>query len=389
MFRWNVLIASCALAVTACSSDDDPAGGTSGSGGESGSGGSGAMGGSGGSAATGGSGGSGGSTGDASTDAPSDAMTDAQADAQPGDATTDGETDAGSDASEDAAADRPCTLGGDECEPGEKCAPVGAADALVCRPDGDKQIGQVCGEAGTDDCVSGAACVPYDSSTSTCVALCDGTVACAESYEACFDWFGPDGDVAGICLGDGCEPPAVDCENGERCTVLSTADEAVAACVPAGTVPVGGDCSVEECEPGAMCVQSGSNYVCRPYCEGGADCGADDRHCIWPWPSLPDIGLCRAGCDPVRQTGCSTGEGCYYMDPVEGSTECWTEGTLAEGEDCGSMIEFCLPGLDCVLEPGSSPYEYYCRAYCDDDHPCTTGTCTTTDATSALKFCMP
>lgn len=380
MLRWTLLLAACTLPLVGCSSDDDPAG----------------------------SGGSGGATdaaadadasaNDSSTppDAGPDVSPDTAVDAQdepelpdaPAEASEAGQ-DATPDVESDAPADRPCTLDGEECEVGEKCAPVGPGETLVCRPDGDKQMDEACGESGVDDCVSGTACVPYDNTVSTCLPLCSDAAPCSESYEACFDWFGTNGSVAGICFGDDCLPPASGCESGERCTVLSAGTQAIAACVPAGPVTIGGDCSVDECEPGAMCVGTGSGYVCRAYCDAGSDCGAEDQHCVWPWPSLPAVGLCTEGCDPVRQTGCASGDACYYLDPADGSTDCFPAGTLPEGTDCSSLMDFCQPGLDCVLEPGTTPYEYYCRAFCDGDHPCSSGDCTTTEATEALKFCMP
>ncbi len=321
---------------------------------------------------------------DGGKDAPGDdVLPDSPAEAEAGE-------DAAPDTEPDTGADRACTLGGDECEPDEKCAPLGTNEALVCRPDGDKLPGQPCGASGLDDCIAGSACVDYDSTLSTCKPLCNASVPCSEDHLACFPWFGPGGAVAGICLGDDCLPPAVGCEDGQRCTVLSADTTAVTACVPAGSVPVGGDCSTEECAPGAMCVKTGPSYVCRAYCDGGADCGSSAQHCAWPWSSVPEVGLCTDGCDPVQQTGCGTDQGCYFMDPADGSTDCFPEGTLPEGADCSALVDFCLPGLDCVLEPGSAPdFQYFCRAFCDADHPCPTGTCTTTQATEALKFCMP
>ena len=95
-------------------------------------------------------------------------------------------------------------------------------------------------------------------------------------------------------------------------------------------------------------------------------------------------------CDPVGQTGCAAGEACYYLDADDGWTECWDEGTLVPGAECTGFGEMCIAGSDCVLQPGTDPTEYYCRDFCDADTPCPGGfSCTTTDATYALKFCMP
>jgi hypothetical protein len=329
---------------------------------------------------------------DGKQDSP-DGSLDAPDDQEPPDGpveASDASEDVAPDTSGDTGTDRSCTLGGNECEPGEKCAPLGVNEALICGPDGDKLPGEACGASGLDDCVAGSACVEYDSTLSTCKPLCNTTVPCPEDHLACFPWFGPSGSFAGICLGDDCLPPAVGCEDGQRCTVLSAGTIAVAACVPAGPVPVGGDCTTDECAPGAMCVKVGASYVCRAYCDAGADCGSSDQHCAWPWSPLQEIGLCTEGCDPVRQTGCGTDQGCYFMDPADGSTDCFPAGTLPEGADCSALVDFCVPGLDCVMEPGSGPsFQYFCRAFCDAEHPCANGTCSTTQATEALKFCMP
>jgi hypothetical protein len=94
-------------------------------------------------------------------------------------------------------------------------------------------------------------------------------------------------------------------------------------------------------------------------------------------------------CDLVEQTGCDDDEGCYFSDPTAGTTLCWDKGDLVDGADCSSASAMCLPGLDCFLDPGSSaPYTYHCRAYCDDTHPCSTGTCQETDAILGVKVCF-
>jgi len=285
--------------------------------------------------------------------------------------------------------DRPCTLGGDECEEGEKCTPQGPGESLVCRPAGTAAVGDECGLGGEDDCVAGAVCVPYDDDTSLCALRCtseSGDVPCPEDYQVCVPWFGPGGSTAGICLGDDCTPPADGCGAGERCSVIL---DVAFACLPAGGVPFDGDCSTEECEAGLICRDTGEGLRCHRFCENASDCLEEDTHCIWPWQDFTDWGYCMPGCDPVRGTGCETGEGCYFMDPETGSMDCWTAGDMGEGEDCSSMSELCVPGLDCILQPDSDPFEYYCRAYCDDEHPCATGTCQSTTAMPLMKVCIP
>jgi len=284
--------------------------------------------------------------------------------------------------------DKSCTLGGGECNEGDKCVPEGEADALVCRPAGEGQAGEPCGAGDADDCVAGAVCVPYDQTLSFCEVLCTSTsedVPCPEAFQTCFPYFGPLGAVAGFCIGSDCEPPDQGCKEGERCTVLAaTAFD----CVPAGETPPGSDCSEDDCQAGSICMTIDGETLCRRFCEAASDCVTPDTHCIFTWQEFSDWGLCRPGCDPMTQDDCPEGQACYYMDPDVGSTDCWPEGSLAQGADCSSLTEFCEAGLDCILEPGSDPFEYYCRAWCDDEHPCDTGACQFTGAMPLMGVCL-
>ncbi len=182
-----------------------------------------------------------------------------------------------------------------------------------------------------------------------------------------------------------CEPPAEGCEQGERCTMSNFG---VFFCLPAGNVQEGGDCSSSDCQAGLICLDG----TCVSYCENASECTSPDQHCVWAWPELgTSWGVCRPGCDPILQTGCSGEESaCYYSDPEAGTTECWMPGSLQEGDDCSDMTQFCAPGLDCVLEPNTSdPFEYYCRAYCDIEHPCPDGkTCQSTSHMVMLPVCL-
>ncbi len=166
-----------------------------------------------------------------------------------------------------------------------------------------------------------------------------------------------------------CEPPDIGCGQGEHCVMLT---EYVLGCLPAGPGAAGDDCSDIDCEPGLQCFEFEDGYRCRVLCENTSDCD-QQSHCIWPWlQATEDWGICRPGCDPIRQIGCNQDEACYFEDPDVGSTLCWTAGNLSEGAEC-YMTDLCAPGLDCILEPDTDPCEYYCRAYCDPEHPCSGG----------------
>lgn len=293
---------------------------------------------------------------------------------------------------EETTPDGTCTLGGGECGDGNRCIPVGPNESLVCRPNGTVAVGDECGESGVDDCVNGAVCVAYDFDVSFCMDLCsigDESVVCPEDDQFCYPYFGPAGSTAGICLGEDCTPPAVGCPPGQRCTVLAGP---VFDCVPAGEVPAGGDCSVDDCEAGTICRDIDGQSLCRRFCQGGSECVADNTHCAWPWQELTtEWGFCRPECDPTEpETDCGTGNTCVLMDYATGETDCWdAPGTTAEGAVC-DLNPICLPGSDCILEPDSDTCENgCCRQFCNDTHGCAGGrTCQLIDSVG-LKVCMP
>jgi len=278
----------------------------------------------------------------------------------------------------------PCTVGGSECSEAENCIPAGDGQSLVCGLAGATPPGGRCKVH--EDCIAGSACVAYSDDFGFCKPLCSEGHGCSEPYQVCIPWFGIAGAVAGACLGTDCMPPDHGCPDGERCTVLANL---VLECVPAGSVPVGGDCTQDECASGAICLDLDGDTRCRAFCSDASGCAGADDHCVFPW-KFKTIGFCRPGCDPVLQQGCPAGEGCYFSDPEIGSTLCWAAGDLEAGADCSDITRFCKPGSDCILQPSSDPFEYYCRAYCDGGHPCAPGfTCEFPPASPAMGVCLP
>lgn len=289
------------------------------------------------------------------------------------------------DAEEFDAGPTSCVPGDGSCDQGEVCRPAFGTSSLVCQTPGEVALGGTCGTADVDDCVADGVCYDvYGTGVNTCRRFCTyeaATIACPGDNKLCVPFFGD--QPAGVCIGNDCTPPAEGCGNGQRCAVFMGE---VLACMPAGDVPVGGDCEYDFCVPGAGCVSSGSSYVCQELCDETADCD-EGTHCEWPW-AIDEWGMCTEGCDLISQTGCETaGEACYYSDPDVASTLCWAEGSLGEGDDCGSM-EFCAAGLDCFMVEGTDPIEYRCRAYCDDAHPCDSGTCQATDLIHGIHLCL-
>jgi len=302
------------------------------------------------------------------------------------DVAADADSSSGTDASGGAdATTSACAPGAGDCG-AEVCRPNFLTGVLECQPAGGVALDGSCGGAGVDDCVAGAVCFDlFDEGSAICRPMCSAdtsNLACPDGGQLCVPLWGQ--QDMGVCVGDDCTPPDTGCDSGERCGPFMGE---TLACLPAGTVEPGGDCSVDYCQAGYACVGEGTEYHCRALCQQATDCDSG-THCVWSEDTGVTWGICLLGCDLVTQTGCDPGEACYYSDPENGDTLCWTEGALAVGADCSNM-EMCVPGADCFPDPATAPsYVYYCRAYCDDTHPCDSGTCQVTALMRGVGLCL-
>lgn len=285
---------------------------------------------------------------------------------------------------EDTAEPKSCTPVGGECGAGFNCIPNQSETALECVAAGEAQVNDPC--AAHTDCGEGLACVLWDDTQGFCRKACEGgeePKGCHAEYDLCVPW--SEGLNFGVCLGDDCTPPEEGCPDWMRCSILLGG---VFSCVPEGPVPVGGNCAEEECVAGAKCVTAMGSYMCAELCQVAVGCSEPGFNCVAAFSELSDWGVCESGCDPILQVRCEEGEGCYYEDPEEGSFLCWAEGSLELGADCSSFVEFCKPGSDCFVDPGSNPFTYSCKQFCDDAHACDQGSCQTTDLIVGVKLCL-
>jgi hypothetical protein len=261
-----------------------------------------------------------------------------------------------------------CGLPDTDCLAGEKCAPFGGHEALICVEAGDKALGQDCGAQGTDDCESGSICIDRGGN-SQCEQLCSADYVCQDVNTVCMDYF--ENENAGICMGGECSLPDVGCADGEGCYIVGGA---AYVCLPEGTVGAGDSCEIEDCAAGLICVHSVAGTTCQPLCDEDNPCTAAGEYCKYPWDDLPFSGYCKEMCNPVTQDGCQANQGCY--SDYDGETFCFDAGTLAVGEDCSSMTALCVPGAECIETATAGVYE--CMLFCDEDNPCAHGACTRT-----------
>lgn len=163
----------------------------------------------------------------------------------------------------------------------------------------------------------------------------------------------------GVCLvaGSTCDPLLDSCGPSETCGLRG----GQTTCLAAGEVPIGGDCTVNGCAAGGLCVKLSdrSRAECyRPCDPGQPRCPGDSGICT----SLDGqpFGLCQRSaeaCTPMADS-CVGGTICGLGGV---GTECVVPGPVPLGEPCGA--EACAPGGLCArLGEEPSPR---CREACD------------------------
>ncbi len=159
------------------------------------------------------------------------------------------------------------------CKANEQCY-VNSKGVLACAAPGTLTKGAGCKYLA--DCAKGMLCVD-----SACRPVCDAkgsppVVACSAAGATCVELVsasGPIGYNLGACIGgDGCNLLTNGCPTGLMCVPFAT-DK---ACVTAGTIAVGGDCTAPSalCKADGVCIDdaTGTTKHCLQKC--GADGGA-------------------------------------------------------------------------------------------------------------------
>jgi hypothetical protein len=209
-------------------------------------------------------------------------------DAGPGDASSadTGVVDAGP---VDAGPCDPTTGGG--CAADRFCVwlPSGAVELVQCRTIGDKALNQACSTS-LQDCAAGMTCLQLQGDESPtcrqvctpdgeeCDALPDGVYACTYLQDT--------SRMHGFCrrTGGPCDPLDDRCAVSQVCSLT----ERGTFCERSGSTQPGGDCSMNACRRGGLCV------------------------------ALPDVApTCYAPCDPMAMDpGCGTGR-CARLEGYE------------------------------------------------------------------------
>lgn len=169
------------------------------------------------------------------------------------------------------------------------------------------------------------------------------------------------------------------CAPDEKCTWVVSAEEPTGAlaCVPDGTVPADGACTlaatgIDDCVHGAVCIDGTCRALCDlsrgPHgdCEAGAACQAHEGLFAEGFQP-PVVGVCTPQCDPLAQTGCPEGQGCYLLTRSGPAvTACANPGTVGRGEAITGTVyaNSCQPGLQPRRRDSSLPVVMECGGLC-------------------------
>ncbi len=107
-------------------------------------------------------------------------------------------------------------------------------------------------------------------------------------------------------------------------------------------------------------------FDCDPTGTAGCDAG---QMCLLASTDAGLLGKCRAGACDVQVQDCGGGQRCEYRD---GGRTCIADGTLDEGQLCGSTLGDCKKGMTCLLASQSDGgVAAVCTKFCRQNGNCT------------------
>ncbi len=289
-----------------------------------------------------------------------------------------------------------CSTYEEDCKQGEKCMPYAndggsSWNALQCvEVTGSGKHGDPCtvqgsGVSGIDDCDLHHMCWDVDSETNMghCIAFCDGSPedpSCAPPNTVCVI---ANDDTLNLCL-PSCDPLLQACPESEGCYPINTSYVCAPNAAPDDSGFEGDQCNyINACQPGFTCTEDDQlvdcmhNRCCTPFCDLNVQdsCPNPETICRPIYgdnQEYPDAGFCGLPiCDPLLQTGCPEGQGCY---PGEDNYSCEDmlapEDTGFEGDPC-SVPNHCQLGFTCVVPEQLLNCEDYrcCTPFCDLNEP--------------------
>jgi hypothetical protein len=171
------------------------------------------------------------------------------------------------------------------------------------------------------------------------------------------------------------------CSDDKKCTALQTSSSTLnLGCGSKGDKAENDDCSQivesgaqtgDDCGDGLACFGV-PTPTCHRLCSDNKKCPSSDI-CGGPAPGIPTVRVCQpvTKCMPLEQTGCDSGEGCYFTDSSDYTgVLCAKAGTNKPGETC-SLSNDCQPGSTCLIVGSSGVCSSFCSAKDDGEPKCT------------------
>jgi hypothetical protein len=154
------------------------------------------------------------------------------------------------------------------------------------------------------------------------------------------------------------------CPSDKKCTALQVGSTLTLGCGSKGSGAEGNNCtrsldganqSGDDCGDRLACfaLSGEPSATCRRICptSGTANACPSGELCSLVVGGLDGLAFCRkvVTCQPLGQTGCASGEGCYFS--TSGSytgSLCAKAGTKKPGESC-QLANECEPGATCLI----------------------------------------
>ncbi|MDC3956290.1 hypothetical protein [Polyangium jinanense] len=162
--------------------------------------------------------------------------------------------------------------------------------------------------------------------------------------------------------------PQCGCAAGEMCTIDGTD---VRACVPAGSVPIGGLCDIDnDCAAGGICLATTPTIsTCGEFCSTDAQCTAPGGLCVVKLNNgsggqVAGVTLCSENCNATTNVGCAAGTGCTFGREAAGQMRLYT--TCREAGS-GTQNSACTDDTDCAATYGcfNTGSVSECLKYCN------------------------
>jgi hypothetical protein len=155
----------------------------------------------------------------------------------------------------------------------------------------------------------------------------------------------------------------------DKCSYLGQADGGgIRGCAPTGAVAEGQPCTMpDNCAKGMICVGPQGSATCQKFCYRTTDCTGTGQ-CIGAvqipgTPELPATCVTLTTCDPLSQSSCPSGQGCYL---TQTGPSCLGAGTVALNGTCGQATGNCTPGNLCLVTMQGAT-SGTCKPFCNLD----------------------